>query len=202
MAKARSKNAKTAIVLFSLAGGMVGLAFASAPLYKLFCQITGYGGTPKIVSEIKVQPSERTITVRFDANVNSALPWRFKPQQRQITVNGGVPTQISYLAKNLSGETMTGTSSFNVTPYKAAKYFSKIDCFCFTKQILAPGEEASLGVQFYVDPEIFTDLNTRELNTITLSYTFYRARGDAGVVKAKQVEAPARLTGQDRRAKS
>jgi len=195
MAKARSRNAKTAILLFSFAGGMVGLAFASAPLYRLFCQVTGFGGTPQVVSELKATPSEKTIAVRFDANVNPALPWRFKPGRREITVKAGVPTKIVYWALNTSGQTTTGTSTFNVTPYKAAKYFSKIDCFCFTNQRLAPGQEASLGVQFYVDPEIFNDPNTREVKTITLSYTFFRSRDDdTDAEPAKQVQIPARIT--------
>mgnify|MGYP000391401531 FL=1 len=140
--------------------------------------------------------------MRFDANVNPALAWKFRPAQKEITVNAGVPTQIEYLAQNMANTTITGTSTFNVTPYKAAQYFSKIDCFCFTEQRLAPGEEASLGVQFYVDPEIFDDPNTREVTTITLSYTFFRADDDKDADSAKQVKAPVRLTGQDRPARS
>jgi len=202
MSKARSRNGKTAIVLFSIAGGMVGLAFASVPLYQLFCQVTGYGGTPKIVSESMVTPSAKTIAVRFDANVNPALAWEFKPGQKEITVNAGVATRIVYWARNMAKTTITGTATFNITPYKAAQYFSKIDCFCFTEQRLTPGEEASLGVEFFVDPEIFNDPNTREVKTITLSYTFFRSPDDKGAEPAKQVQAPARLTGQDRPAKS
>ena len=202
MSKVRSKNSKTAIVLFSIAGGMVGLAFASVPLYQLFCQVTGYGGTPKVVAGVTVPTSAKTIAVRFDANVNPALAWKFRPAQKEITVNAGVPTQIEYLAQNMANTTITGTSTFNVTPYKAAQYFSKIDCFCFTEQRLAPGEEASLGVQFYVDPEIFDDPTTREVTTITLSYTFFRADDDKDADSAKQVKAPVRLTGQDRPARS
>ncbi len=191
MTKARSRNVTTGILLFSIAGGMVGLAFASVPLYQLFCRVTGYGGTPNVVNELAVTASAKTITVRFDANVNPALAWKFRPGTREITVNGGVPVEISYLARNMSETITVGTSTFNVTPYKAAKYFTKIDCFCFTEQRLAPGEEASLGVQFYVDPEIFNDPNTRDVKTITLSYTFYRAPGAKGAEQAKQVQAPA-----------
>ena len=192
MAKATSKNGKTAIILFSIAGGMVGLAFASVPLYKLFCQVTGYGGTTQVAEGVAVKPSRKTIAIRFDANVNPNLAWSFKPGQREITVNAGVPTKAVYLARNLGPTATTGTSAFNVTPYKAAQYFSKIDCFCFTEQRLTAGEEASMGVQFYVDPEIFDDPNTREIKTITLSYTFFRSPEDK---TAKQVKAPAPVTG-------
>jgi len=195
MAQARSKNGKTAVLLFGIAGGMVGLAFASVPLYKLFCQVTGYGGTTQVAGNVTVQPSLRTIAIRFDANVNPKLPWSFKPGQREITVNAGVPTKAVYLARNLSDGTTTGTSTFNVTPYKAAQYFSKIDCFCFTEQRLTAGQEASLGVQFFVDPEIFDDPNTREVKTITLSYTFFRSSEDKNAEQAKQVQAPALVTG-------
>ncbi len=186
MTKARSKNSQTAILLFSIAGGMVGLAFASVPLYQLFCQVTGYGGTPKVVSGPVGAASAKTITVRFDANVNPALAWTFRPGQREITVHGGELAEISYLARNMSATATVGTSTFNVTPYKAAQYFSKIDCFCFTEQPLAPGQEASLGVQFYVDPEIFNDPNTRDVETITLSYTFFSATGANDAEPAKQ----------------
>ena len=191
MSKVRSRNSRTAILLFSIAGGMVGLAFASVPLYQLFCQVTGYGGTPKVVAGPAVTPSAKTITVRFDANVNPALAWTFRPEKREVTVNGGVPTRVVYLARNTSQEATVGTSTFNVTPYKAAEYFTKIDCFCFTEQRLAPGEEASLGVQFYVDPEIFSDPNTRDVKTITLSYTFFRAPGAKDAEPAKQAQTPA-----------
>ncbi len=160
MAQTHRKNRATAVVLFSIAGGMVGLSFAAVPLYQLFCQITGFGGTPKIAT---AAPSPtpgtpaRIITVRFDANVSPALPWAFAPQQRQVQVRVGETVQVNYKALNLSDRPATGTATFNVTPYKAGKYFSKIDCFCFTEQRLAAGEEALMGVQFFVDPEIFND---------------------------------------------
>ena len=191
MTKARSRNSRTAILLFSIVGGMVGLAFASVPLYQLFCQVTGYGGTPKVAGGTVGAASAKTITVRFDANVNPALAWTFRPGQKEITVQGGELAEISYLARNLSETATVGTSTFNVTPYKVAQYFSKIDCFCFTEQPLSPGQEASLGVQFYVDPEIFSDPNTRDVNTITLSYTFFSAAGAKDAEPAKQTRTPA-----------
>ena len=168
-----------AAVLLSVAGGMVGLAFASVPLYRLFCQVTGYGGTPRIAVIAKDAPAtERTITIRFDSNIGGGLPWRFQPEQRETTARPGEPILALYRAKNLSDTPMLGTATFNVTPFKAAPYFAKIDCFCFVEQRLAPGEEASMPVSFYVDPEIFDDPKTRDVRTITLSYTFFRATED------------------------
>ncbi len=204
MTKPRRKNTTIAVLLFSVAGGMVGLAFAAVPLYQLFCQVTGFGGTPKIEAAAP-SPSQGAapageITVRFDANVNPALPWRFAPEQRQILVRAGEPAEINYLARNLSERPITGTATFNVTPYQAGEYFSKIECFCFTEQRLGAGEEAVLGVQFYVDPEIFTDPNTRDVKVITLSYTFFRAKdgGDGGGKKAEQAKAPAKAPAKAR----
>lgn len=189
----RKKNRLTAVVLFTVAGSMVGLAFAAVPLYRLFCQVTGFGGTPKIAAQAPAESSDRTITVRFDANVNPALPWRFRPEKTQVTVRAGEPTLAYYRATNLSDAPLTGTATFNVTPFKAGEYFSKIDCFCFTEQRLEAGEEVTMGVQFFVDPEIFNDPNTQDVTTITLSYTFYPAAGGDGKEggKSQQAKAPA-----------
>ena len=200
----RKKNRLTAVVLFTVAGGMVGLAFAAVPLYQLFCQVTGFGGTPKIAAQPPAAAlSDRTITVRFDANVNPALAWRFLPEKTQVTVRGGEPTLAYYRARNISDTPLTGTATFNVTPFKAGEYFSKIDCFCFTEQRLEAGEEAAMGVQFFVDPEIFNDPNTRDVTAITLSYTFYPAakgKGKEGE-KPKQAKAPAPVSVLGRPAK-
>ena len=166
----------TAAVLFGVVGGMVGLSFASVPLYQLFCQVTGYGGTPNTRSvAVPAAVSDHEVTVRFDANVNSALPWRFKPGQREVRVRLGEETLIHYTASNLSDAPITGTATFNVTPYKAAQYFSKIDCFCFTEQKLSPGQEVAMPVSFYVDPALLDDVDARDVKMITLSYTFYPA---------------------------
>lgn len=193
MAKTRTRNGITAALLFSVAGGMVGLAFASVPLYQWFCQVTGFGGTPTIISApVAVAPSEKTITVRFDANVSPALPWRFGPEKLEIRIRAGEPTLVFYKAVNQSDGPITGTASFNVTPFKAARYFSKIDCFCFSEQRLGAGEEASMAVEFFVDPGIFTDPNTRDVTAITLSYTFFRVRGGDDRNKAAGATAPAR----------
>jgi len=171
----RKKNL-TAVVLFGIVGGMVGLSFASVPLYRLFCQVTGYGGTPNTDAvAAAVETSDTVVTVDFDANVNSELPWAFEPVQRKVRVRLGEETLAHYTARNLSGTPMTGTATFSVTPYKAAQYFSKIQCFCFTEQKLLPGQEVDMPVLFYVDPAMKDDPNAKDVSLITLSYTFYRS---------------------------
>lgn len=177
----KNRNRRLAALLGGVGVGMVVLAFASVPLYRVFCQITGYAGTPRIESArpVAVGPAtERRLTVRFDASVNSRLAWRFRPAQKAMEVRPGEPQLAAYVAENLSGGPLTGTATFNVTPMKAAAYFAKTECFCFTEQRLAAGESADMPVQFYVDPEIWTDPETREVETITLSYTFFKARED------------------------
>jgi cytochrome c oxidase assembly protein subunit 11 len=190
-----SRKTVTAAVLFGVVGGMVGLSFASVPLYRLFCQVTGYGGTPNTESvAVPATVSDHVVTVRFDANVNSALPWRFKPGQREVRVRLGEEALIHYTAVNLSDAPITGTATFNVAPYKAAQYFSKIECFCFTEQRLLPGEEVAMPVTFYVDPALLDDVDARDVKVITLSYTFYPADekddgGKDGREVAETVEA-------------
>ena len=166
----------TAGLLWGLAGGMLGLSFAAVPLYRLYCQATGYEGTPKTEGVVRSEHvTDAMVTVRFDANVNSALPWRFAPAQREVRVRLGEETLIHYTAKNTSDKPITGTATFNVMPDKAAQYFNKLECFCFTEQTLAPGEEVSMPVVFYVDPALAEDVDARDATTLTLSYTFYRA---------------------------
>ncbi len=175
----RTKNRLGAAALFAVVGGMVGLSFASVPLYRAFCQATGYGGTPR--TENVVAPTavaDRRVIVQFDANVNPDLPWRFKPAQRQVDIRLGEETLIHYTAVNLSDRPLTGTATFNIAPDAAAQYFSKIQCFCFTEQTLAPRQEVSMPVLFYVDPAIADDVDARDITKITLSYTFYRTDGD------------------------
>ncbi|MGF1640633.1 MAG: cytochrome c oxidase assembly protein [Rhodospirillales bacterium] len=177
------KRTWTAVILFGVVGGMIGLSFASVPLYRLFCQVTGFGGTPntRAVAAPDVV-SDHEVTVRFDANVNSALPWRFKPEVRQVRVRLGEEVLVHYTATNAADVPVTGTATFNVTPFKAAPYFSKMQCFCFIEQTLAPGEEVAMPVLFYVDPDMLANAEAREVKVITLSYTFYPAdkAGTAG----------------------
>jgi len=191
MAKVRTRNAIVATVLVGVVGGMVGLSFASVPLYRLFCQLTGFGGTPNVATAPDTtKASDRTIAVRFDANVNPALPWAFRPEQREIRVRLGEPTLAFYKAVNQSDRAVTGTATFNVTPYKAGIYFSKIECFCFTEQRLAARQSADMPVQFFVDPEIITDPNMRDVTAITLSYTFFPVEAEEPKNKSSRIYAP------------
>ncbi len=176
----RRNNRVVAAALVAVVGGMVGLAYASVPLYRLFCQVTGYGGTPQTGARVKtaaerVQPTAELITVEFDANVNGDLPWTFAPEQRRVRVRLGEQALVFFKAKNTSDRPITGMATFNVSPHKAGSYFSKLECFCFTEQTLKPGEEIEMPVSFYVDPDIHKNGDTREVRAITLSYTFFRA---------------------------
>lgn len=175
----RAKNRVGAVALFAVVAGMVGLSFASVPLYRMFCQVTGYAGTPR--TENVAAPAatlEQKVTVQFDANVNSDLPWRFKPVDRAVEVRLGEEMLTHYTAVNLSDQSITGTATFNVAPDAAARYFSKIECFCFTEQTLAPGQEVSMPVLFYVDAAMADDIDAWDIRKITLSYTFYRTDAD------------------------
>jgi cytochrome c oxidase assembly protein subunit 11 len=171
-ALAQNKNTRTALLMALLAAAMVGLAFASAPLYRMFCQLTGFDGTP--------QRAERApgaiageVGVRFDANIHPGLPWRFEPEQTTVRIKPGAQTKIFYRAQNLSARTWTGQAVFNVSPDQVGKYFKKIQCFCFTEQTLKAGETADMPVLFFVDPAIRKDPDTKDVDEITLSYTFY-----------------------------
>lgn len=192
----RRKRA-TLIGLVALVAGMVGMAYGAVPLYQIFCRVTGYGGTTQraAVAPGAVQ-ADRLIAVRFDATVNSALPWRFRPLQREIVVRPGEQTLAFFRATNVSDRAVTGTATFNVTPVKAGIYFNKIDCFCFTEQRLAPGESVDMPVSFFVDPEMLADRNVEEVKTITLSYTFFATDKEAEKAPAGATDAgPAAAVG-------
>lgn len=163
----------TASALVVLVSGMVGLAYAAEPLYKLFCQVTGYGGTPRIADKNSGVVTSDLVTVRFDANVNRDLPWRFRPSSSQTTVKFGEEALAFYEATNVSDKPIVGTATFNVSPDRAATFFNKIQCFCFTEQVLAPGETVRMPVTFFIDPEMLNDTYARDLKTVTLSYTFF-----------------------------
>ncbi len=178
MSGCTKSNRRLAIALSGFAAGMVGLAYASVPLYELFCQVTGYGGTPQVAAAAPGTFSDKKISIRFDANTNPKLPWKFKASQAEMTVKLGEQNLAFYEAQNLGGKDVTGTAVFNVTPLKAGPYFSKIECFCFTEQTLNAGQRVDMPVQFFVDPEIFIDPDTKDVNTVTLSYTFYPAETD------------------------
>jgi cytochrome c oxidase assembly protein subunit 11 len=170
-----SRKARTALLAALLVCGMTGLAFASVPLYRLFCQVTGFDGTT-MRAETGHAPGPiagRQMSIRFDANTSPALPWRFKPERPTETITIGERDIAFYTARNLSARRVTGSATFNVTPAKAGRYFTKIQCFCFNEQILEAGEEARMPVVFYVDPRILDDPDARTISEITLSYTFY-----------------------------
>jgi cytochrome c oxidase assembly protein subunit 11 len=181
MAQARRSNTVLAGVLAGVAVGMVGMSFAAVPLYRLFCQLTGFGGTPMIGQAAPDAPPEGAplVSVRFNANTNPGLPWRFMPEQTELRLPVGAEGVAFYSASNLSGAPVTGVSTYNVTPEKAGKYFHKTACFCFIEQTLAPGQQVQMPVTFWVDPAIATDPTTREIRTITLHYTFFRTLDDA-----------------------
>jgi cytochrome c oxidase assembly protein subunit 11 len=190
----RRRNGLIVVVLAGVVAGMVGLSFAAVPLYRIFCQVTGYGGTTQRAEAAPEGATDRVMRIRFNADVNQDIPWVFKPVQRELTVRVGETTLALYRAENRSGRTVSGTATFNVTPLKAGPYFDKIDCFCFTSQTLGPGETADMPVSFFVDPAIADDRNLDEVRTITLSYTFFREIGDGEVDRAEDVSwAGARL---------
>lgn len=170
-----SRNARTAVLMFGIVFGMTGLAYASVPLYRLFCQVTGFAGTPQIAEGAQAPGATgRTISVRFDANTDAQLPWRFHPEQQHVTIPIGQRNIAFYEARNDSGVPVTGQASFNVTPSQAGRYFTKIHCFCFNEQTLAPFQSVRMPVTYYVDPAILNDPDARDIREITLSYTFYK----------------------------
>ena len=182
----RRRNARTGLVILAIIVAMVGLSFASVPFYRLFCRATGYGGTTQTAKDAPQAAKiiNRIVTVKFNSAVAPNVPWRFAPQQRQVDVKLGARTLISYNAENLSDETITGSAVYNVTPEKVGKYFKKIQCFCFTQQVLKPRQRAVLPVLFFVDPAFNDDPEMEGVSTITLSYTFFRS--DFGTDSGKQ----------------
>ncbi len=188
----KRSNLRVAVVCGSVAIGMVGMAYASVPLYKLFCQITGFGGTTQIAEGPSSVILDREINIAFDANTNRGLDWKFVPVQRKITLKIGEQGMAYYRATNTSNRTITGTSVFNVTPPLAGKYFNKVACFCFTEQTLKPGESVDMPVTFFVDPELVNDKDLKKVTTITLSYTFYEAdKGKTETTDVSTNNAPA-----------
>jgi cytochrome c oxidase assembly protein subunit 11 len=173
------RNVATVVLLISVIAGMIALSFASVPLYRLFCAATGFGGTTQRAETAPTRVAAGLITVRFDAQVAPGLDWEFRPLEGAITVHPGAQNQVFFRAVNRTAAPVTAQAVYNVTPTKAGIYFDKLQCFCFTKQHLDPGQSADLAVSFFVDPDIAKDPNTRDVDTITLSYTMFRAPDDA-----------------------
>ena len=185
----RRRNTAFAAAGFALAMGA--LTFASAPLYDLFCRATGFGGTTQRTAVAPMAPpSARTVNVRFNADVAPGLPWSFQPRSRVVTVRLGEETLAYYRAENRGDRPTTGTATFNVTPAKAGKFFVKMACFCFQEQALAAGVSVELPVSFYLDPAMMDDPHMGDVDTVTLSYTFFPTAGAAPVASARQAGNP------------
>lgn len=185
-------NLKVALASGALALSMIGAAYAAVPLYRLFCQITGYGGTTQVAEQEADTVLSKTINVRFDANSSRKLGWSFEPVERQITIKIGETYLAKYKAQNLGTTRTTGTSTFNVTPLSAGQYFNKIQCFCFTKQTLEAGESVEMPVSFYIDPEIVNDKDLDGVSTITLSYTFFPLKTE-NKIETTELSKPSKI---------
>jgi cytochrome c oxidase assembly protein subunit 11 len=184
-----ARNRTMALALGAFFFAMIGAAYAAVPLYQLFCQITGYGGTTQRVTQYSDRVLDRQITVRFDANTSSGLPWAFRPVKREVSMPIGETVLISYEAENLARTPTAGRATFNVTPQIAGSYFMKVECFCFTDTTLKPGEKMEMPVVFYVDPAIVDAPELKNIHTITLSYTFYPGEVAAPVAAAARTGA-------------
>ncbi len=171
---ANKKNLSLALNLAALVAGMAMLAYASVPLYRVFCQVTGYGGTTGESSAFPTRTLDRVITVKFNSDTDPHLPWAFKPGEGDIKVKVGAPILTYYTAHNESAEAVRGQAVYNVVPHKAGPYFIKVECFCFTEQTLKAGERVHMPISFYIDPSIADDPEMKDVETITLSYTFFK----------------------------
>jgi cytochrome c oxidase assembly protein subunit 11 len=176
----QGRHGIVALSLVAFVAFMVGLSFAAVPLYRMFCQVTGYGGTPQRAEAAPGEVLDRTVRVRFDANVAKGFPWRFTPAQQTMDVKIGETALAFYKAANPTDAPVSGTAIFNVVPEQAGRYFTKIECFCFQQQTLAAGQNVDMPVTFFVDPKIVDDLDTKSISEITLSYTFFPSRDAAG----------------------
>ena len=173
-----TRNLRTALLAGLAVVTMTGVGWASVPLYRMFCEVTGFQGTTQR-GEDAPGAIDQKVVVRFDSNVSTALGWEFKPERASETVDIGGRDMAFFTAKNLTDQPVTGTATFNVTPAQAGKYFTKIQCFCFTEQTLQPGEEIRMPVIYFVDPKMLDDPDARDIRAITLSYTFYPVDSDA-----------------------
>ena len=175
----KRRHSILALSLVGLVAAMVGLSFASVPLYRVFCQVTGYGGVPQRAEKAPGEVLDRIVTIRFDGNVDRSLPWTFAAKQQTMDVKIGETALAFFKATNNSSVPVSGRAIFNVSPELAGRYFTKIECFCFKQQTLAGGQSVEMPVTFFVDPKIVDDEDTMNMSEITLSYTFYRTDKDA-----------------------
>jgi cytochrome c oxidase assembly protein subunit 11 len=176
MSKPVDKNARLAWSLVAIFASMLGLAYAASPLYEAFCKATGFGGTTQVAVEGDRPVLKRTVDVRFDTNVDPNLSWHFEPVQREVTVHVGEEKLVYFRATNRSQRPIVGTATYNVTPETAGAWFNKIQCFCFTEQLLQPGQSVDMPVIFFVDPDMDKDRRYDNIRTITLSYTFFESK--------------------------
>jgi cytochrome c oxidase assembly protein subunit 11 len=182
------RNLNVLMMLVGVVAGMTGLAYASVPLYRLFCQVTGFGGTPQRAEMAPTEISDRAVRVTFTADVAGGLRWRFQPVQRNIELKVGENKLAFYVAENLESKPVTGRATFNVSPDMFGAYFTKIECFCFTEQTLQPGQRVEMPVSFFIDPALLDNPALKNINDITLSYTFFRAEDDGEPQKVGQAE--------------
>ena len=180
----RDRRGLVGLILAGVVAGMVGLSFAAVPLYRMFCQATGFGGVPQVAEAAPDTVLDRTIKIRFDTNVDKDLPWDFKSEQRAMDVRIGESALVFFKAQNTTDKPVSGTAGFNVAPEIAGRYFTKIECFCFKQQTLAAGQSIDMPVTFFVDPKIVEDESTKNIEEITLSYTFYRSDDPSDVATA------------------
>lgn len=190
-ARTRKRLWHTVAPLVCILAAMGVLMYYAVPLYNMFCAVTGIGGTTQRAAGTPAETLDREITVRFAAQVAPDLPWRFRAEQRQVTVKLGEPRTVFFRAANESDRTIVGHAAYNVAPLKVGRYVNKIECFCFTEERLHPGESVRMPVQLFVDPELARDDNVSEVNTITLSYTFFESKAPEGAKDLKRLDEPA-----------
>ncbi len=179
------RHRRVALTVVGAVAGMLGMAYAAVPLYQMFCRATGFGGVPQIASTESATRGQKVMTIHFDANIASDLPWTFEPEQTSIKLRTGETATVFYKVKNRSNKTTIGLATYNVTPERSGMFFNKIACFCFSEQTLGPGETMDMPVVFYIDPAVETDEIMKSQESITLSYTFYAAKTPVASAKGK-----------------